>query len=515
MRQPGIENRRSRIVHRLPLFVVPLLALFPLHNNDLWWHLATGRWIVANRTVPRGDLFAWTQYLRDWVDNEWLAQVVFYGAWRAGGLAALIALRALLFFTLALLVHRILAAVRVPSAFPSAIAIAVALSHHWWELRPSVFSLIGMMLLVLAVERRRERLLPLLFLVWANLHPGFVFGLVVLAAVAMAAAFEPATRNWRRARLDARSLTTSLFASAAATLVNPYGWRVFTQQVAIAGNRAYRMLLDEWLVPPLAFLLFVLAAIAVAVARLRRVPLHRLAIIFAGATLSMTAVRFEEYFAWISVPLLFTLPFPRRRRPWIEGAAVLCAVVIGWSPPVPRPEDRATPFHQATAKRQRVSSVVAAGCALAAIALGRRVPVSRAGSALAAAGVAAATLVLAWPREVVEPKRYPTRCLDAIPPGARIFNRLSWGGWLVWQRSLPVFIDGRCSGQPIFFEFVAAQVRSARPVLERRGVNWVIVAPDEGIVRQLRAMPEWEAVCLDDAAVVFRRKALAGREFSP
>ena len=46
---------------------VPLLALFPLHNNDLWWHLAAGRWIVEHHAVPRTDVFSWTHFLGAWV----------------------------------------------------------------------------------------------------------------------------------------------------------------------------------------------------------------------------------------------------------------------------------------------------------------------------------------------------------------------------------------------------------------------------------------------------------------
>lgn len=505
----------------LLIAIVPFAALFPLHNNDLWWHLASGRWIVANRSVPRDDLFAWTGYLRDWVDNEWLAQVLFFGTWRAGGLWGLIALRALLFLVVAWLLRKVTIALRVPSAFPASLAVAVALSHHWWELRPSVFTLIGMLLLILAIERgeRMSRpflVFPVLFAVWANVHPGFLFGLVVFGAVVIAVAIERATRGWRRSRLDPKRLAIAFAASAAATLVNPYGWRVYTQQVAIAGNRPYRMLLDEWLVPPLPFLLVVAAAVVVALVDLRRVPLHRLAIFFAGATLSMTAVRFEEHFAWIAVPVAMTFPTLRRFRPASEIAIVAFALFVAWNPPAARPSDRATDFYRGTAQRQRAAAGAAAAAATIAIAARRRrIGLTRPAAGFAAGGVAAVTLLLMPPGEAIEPNRYPTACLDAIPRQARLFNRLSWGGWIVWQRSLPVFIDGRCSGQPLFFEFVAAQVRYARPVLDRRGVDWVIVAPDEGVARQLAALPEWELACRDSAAVVFRRKALAGREFSP
>lgn len=494
--------------------LVPLLALFPLHNNDLWWHLATGRWIVANHAVPRSDIFSWTNYIPGWVDNEWLAQLIFFGVWGAGGDAALIALRAALFAAIALLLRQVTVALRVPRSFPAALAVAIALSHHWWELRPSLFSMIGLLLLILAIERRVLRLLPFLFLLWANLHPGFLFGLTVLAAVLVASFLERLTSNWRRSNLNPEDLALALAGSIAASVVNPYGLRVFSQQFAIAGNREYRMLLDEWLVPPLPFLAVVVIAFVLAMANIRAVPLHRLAIYFACATLSITAVRFEEYFAWLAIPFLMTFPVVRKRRVVAEVAAIVIAVFVGWFPPAARPADRFSAFHRSTTHRQRIASTIAATGALAAIAMQRR-RVRPAYVAGGAAALAALALVLLRPTHLVEPNRYPGACAAAIPGNVRLFNRLSWGGWLIWKRSLPVFIDGRCSGQPLFFEFIAAQVRHARPVLDRRGVDWVIAGSDDGVVRQLLGAREWTLACRDETAFVFQRKSLSAREFSP
>src|SRR5689334_21554695 len=101
----GASITRSRAItsaDALLIAIVPLFALFPLHNNDLWWHLATGKWIVANFAVPRDDIFSWTHYLRGWIDNEWLSQVLFYGVWKIGGERALIVLRAVMFAGIAL-----------------------------------------------------------------------------------------------------------------------------------------------------------------------------------------------------------------------------------------------------------------------------------------------------------------------------------------------------------------------------------------------------------------------------
>ncbi|MGZ7040037.1 MAG: hypothetical protein ACXVJO_17810, partial [Thermoanaerobaculia bacterium] len=289
----GASITRSRAItsaDALLIAAVPLLALFPLHNNDLWWHLAAGKWIAAHHAVPRDDIFAWTHYMRDWIDNEWLSELLFYGAWKGGGDRALIVLRAILFGAMAMLMRRYSGA----RVFPYALASAIALSHHWWELRPSVFSLLGLLTMLVLMQRGRWWWLPPLFLVWANLHPAFIVGMIVFAAILVARVI---------AKWGAGAPAGAFLASVAATLVNPYGWRVYEQQLTVASNRDYRALLDEWIVPPAPFLFLAIAILIIGALSLRRVPLPRLIPLFAMATISMTAVRFEEYCAWIAVPV--------------------------------------------------------------------------------------------------------------------------------------------------------------------------------------------------------------------
>ncbi len=504
----GASITRSRAITSadvLLIAAVPLLALFPLHNNDLWWHLATGKWIAAHHAVPRDDIFAWTHYMRGWIDNEWLSQVIFYGVWKLGGDRALIVLRAMLFGAMAVLLRRTTGA----RIFPFALAAAIALSHHWWELRPSVFSLLGLLTLMILMQRGRWWWIPPLFLLWANLHPGFVVGLVVFAGVIVARAI---TKWGAGVRISALSFVASI----AATLINPYGWRIYEQQLTVASNREYRALLDEWIVPPVPFLLFAIAILIIGALSMRRVPLPRLIPLFATATMSMTAVRFEEYCAWIAVPIaLWCL---RRLAPGRASAAqmalVLITALVGWWPPAAKPSVRLTQSYMAIAERQRIATIVALAAALWSARRSRRA--SAGDFARRSTWIVtslAVILIAATRQDAIERGRYPDKCLDAV--AGRIFNRLSWGGWLIWKRGIPVFIDGRYAGQRIFFDYVAAQVRFARPLLARWGIDTVIVAADDGTAAQLWTASEWSLVCRDEASLVFRRKAVTQREFSP
>ncbi len=466
----------------IPIVVV-LLALFPLYNNDLWWHLAAGRWMVANYDVPRTDVFSWTRYLGDWVDNEWLGEVLVFGLWRVGGLAALIAARAALYATLTLLVRAYTRVLNAPEAFVPSVITAVALSHHWWTLRPSVFSLIALLVMLLAIEAERERFLPLLFVVWANVHPGFLFGLVVLTGMACVH----------------RRLRFVVPLCALATLVNPYGWRVYEQQLRIAQDPTYRALIDEWVRPPATFLVLGAGYALCALISIYRVPWYRLVPLLATVVLAMTAVRFEEYAAWIAAPIVFTLPIVREAKGWRSPVPylVLAAIGVGWLPPVANEAVAATPHYAAIVFRQHIASLVMAVFLLAS-------QPRRHSLQLVIATVVALAITVPQLSTLVEPGRYPTKCLEQLSPYARYFHRLSWGGWLIWS-GYPSFIDGRCSGQALFLYWMAADQKSASTLLDEWKIDYVLAGPEDGVVPQLKELPAWKLVCQDEASMLFSR----------
>lgn len=537
-----VSRRRPRFdPSSLLLLLVPLAAVFPLRNNDLWWHLAAGRWMVDNLSFPGLDPFSHTQFMGRWVDNEWLGELLFYGAWRIAGNAGLILLRALLLTTVFVLLREYLRSARRPSmTFPAMVA-AIAISYSWWELRPSLFSLIGTLLLLIVLERvRRGRseawLLPCLFLPWANLHPGFLFGLLILAATVASLWLEPALPGIRKFSSDAKlrvRLSVWCALSALVTLVNPYGARVFSQQFVIARNLRYRELLDEWAPPSVPFLVLALVVVgAFLVVRFRRVPLASLVPILGATMLSTTAVRFEEYFALVAVPaMLANAGRMRGTRRLFLGVVVVGSLAVGLLPPMgsalhegARVVGPLDAVDRRVQVRGRWNVALLAGLmgvsfALARLGrasrmlgglgqLSRRTPVAL---AFAMTGIVLAGVLLVvrpLPEDGVEPDRYPEACLAALPHDARPFNRLSWGGWLIWKAGVRTYIDGRCWGQPVFFEY--ADIRNSRDPerLIRAGIDTVVLPPHDPVVEAITRSDLWQQVCSDSASVVYRSRAV-------
>ena len=541
---PTLRFSTSRItVADAALLLVPVLTWFPFRNNDLWWQLAAGRWMARHRSFMAGDPFSFTGFMGSWIDNEWLSQVIFYGTWSLGGVSTLLVLRGLLYTLLFVVVRGYLSACRAPSTLLPALVVGIAGSYQWWELRPSVFSLIGTMCLLWVLEhfRRTGRKLWLvlpLFVLWANLHPGFVFGLAVLFAVTIAVWLEPLLGAWPRWTTHGSRMPLLLAAAGAAgaTLVNPYGWSVYLQHVGIFGNPAYRAVLDEYAPPPVLFVVFVLATCASFVClRWRRVPLAALVPVLGAAALSVVAVRFQEYFAIVALSALFSRAGSLRssaKARWYVAALMAGSLALSLMSPFPTVllegssagssvEPVVDDVHRRMVVNALLLSVICLGSLAVAVARRRRRGIAAmlaqwrsglrapalivASVPIAAIAIAVASLTGALPEDRVEAGRYPVACLQALPGDGdeHAFHRLSWGGWLLWRRGIETYIDGRGWGQPLFAEYSRIQGLHGPELLRSQGIEWAIVARQDPLALQLERRTDWELVCEDPASVLF------------
>ena len=94
-----LTPRTWRLVELLVLATLAILALYAASQDvtgeDLWWHLATGRYILEHGEIPTRDVFSFTYPGAPWFNQEWLAQVLFFDLFRRGGGTALVAFKVL------------------------------------------------------------------------------------------------------------------------------------------------------------------------------------------------------------------------------------------------------------------------------------------------------------------------------------------------------------------------------------------------------------------------------------
>jgi hypothetical protein len=163
-------------------------------DQDIWWHLRTGQWIVEHRQLPTADPFS--QYGRDkeWVAYSWLFALIVYAVHHGLGLKGLVLLSAGVSMVITAVFYVLVRGLgatpftAVPlTAFGFYAMMGLTTPRPW--LFTMLFFLVELHIVVTASRAGSPRsrllwLLPPLFLLWANLHIQFVVGLLVLVAAA-------------------------------------------------------------------------------------------------------------------------------------------------------------------------------------------------------------------------------------------------------------------------------------------------------------------------------------------
>jgi len=457
-------------------------------DPDFWWHLRTGQYIVQTHSIPHHDIYSFTNPGKPWIAHEWLSEVIFYGIYRALGWGGLIVLFGAVIggaFTLTYFRSE-----GRPYIAGLTVLLAAVSTYPTWGVRPQMFSLLltSIFLYVLlgndgqAGWTRRLWWLPVLMLLWANLHAGYAVGLALILAVFVgtlldgAFSFEPRAA----ARAKAQALALIFVACTAVVLINPNGIHLLSYPIETLRSQAQQSYIAEWVSPnfhegrfqPFLALLF-LSFLALAISPKRARP-RDLLLLVGTAYGGMRSIRHIPIFALIAAPILaehvFAILKQHNWAAWVDAA------------------DRVPP-----PKKAVLNSVLA----LAVLAF-----------------VVLRVDLLVHRQAAIEAEHYPAAAVRFLasdhPPGP-IFNYYDWGGYFIWKLypSYRVYIDGRADVYGDEFLDSFAQTYRAqndwRAPLERYGVNTVILPPKTAMAAALRREPGWDNVFEDKQAVIFTR----------
>jgi hypothetical protein len=281
-----------------------ILAFHNITEGDLWAQLAIGESVWEHGHLLRRDVFAFTPTLREWIAHEWGAGVVFYGVLKIFGppglmgLKTVLALGALGFGFCTGRKQGCDANILLFLAIPAA---ACILPGYIPVLRSHAFTycLFGATLFCLEELRGGRRwpvaALPLVLLLWTNLHGGFVAGLGVVFLYAAAAVIS---------RKDIAPLAGTAAACAAVTFINPYGVKFW--QYLLPALLHPRARITEWRPMPLLawddfwgfrlFFVLTVAAVALGWKQTSRKNFHGLAILALTAFMGWRVRRHGPFF---------------------------------------------------------------------------------------------------------------------------------------------------------------------------------------------------------------------------
>lgn len=229
------------------------IAIQPRIAEDSWWHLAVGRWMSENSTIPQRDPFSALERPDGaiWRAYSWLFEWMLYKAYLVRGLQGLTFVRYLLSCITTLYVFSYLAnRTRGQWTGPILAAIALPAICPMFTERPWHMTIWGVLatlkvlddLFARPTSLRRSLWLVPVYILWANVHIQFVLGLGLLTAGLLAMLLkhrrDPAVSSLG-------TLLVLLPLCALATLVNPYHIRIYEVVWEYATQTGALGLIDE------------------------------------------------------------------------------------------------------------------------------------------------------------------------------------------------------------------------------------------------------------------------------
>jgi hypothetical protein len=476
-----------------------------LNDGDTGWHIATGMHILGTMSIPRHDIFSHTAQNIPWVAHEWLSEVVYALVYRAVGMNGVVVLTAvvlgLVFFSL--YKYLLKCGVGPLVAAPFTVLAVLASSGHWLA-RPHVFSM-GLTLYFYSVledyrESRANRLwsLPLVMILWANLHAGFFLGIVFICVYAFsefaASVFSP--RGSKSGFARAKTLGFTAAATLLASFANPRGPALLLFPFHLAGREFVMDNVQEWASTNFhtekLFELALIVSLSVIVLASKKLRLHEVIILLLITRMSLASARFIELFSVVVIPMA-AIRF--------EGVAgrLTGAVRPGWL------KDRF--FASIAAMSSRASALEGQPrlhvWVYASIAACLFITVN--------GGAAFGARLMDYR---FDPAKFPVRAVDFAANNGitgNMFNQDGWGGYVIY-RQIPgyrVFMDGRFDmySVDLLKEYLdAAKGRlDYQTVLDKYGVDWVMFNTGSTLCMLLDSDKSWRLVYSDGTADIFLR----------
>lgn len=452
-------------------------------GSDLWWHLAAGREILQQGSLWLVDTWSFTAAGGEWGNHEWLADLIYHAWVSLFGVHSLVYWKWLLIVaTYGLLLRSLQHQCADVSMALVLTLIAAAVAAPFLDLRPHLYTLLGVALLLFLYRAGRPALwrLLVLFAIWVNLHGGFVFGLMLLAL------YEVPWREMSAAAL--RRAVARTAACAAVCLLNPDGVAVLLLPLTYAfdSSSPYRQL-GEWLNPfrkggirsPLFFVLLYSAPLLYlpyVFARVRRqlpVPWEAMALCTLTLAMALTSRRFIPLAAMgyvvLAAPLLVHL-WARRQRAWLSLGLLVALAAVGLWRLLPYPWQAPVAFHYLTAEYS-----------------------------------------------------YPRDLLDFTARNqlkGKVFAYYNWGGYLHWRSDgdWQVFIDGRANtvfDDDTYRQYI--QVLTQQPgwqhIVESSGADYVLWPRAQGrgedLLQALLRTGRWQLLYRDVTGYLLVRSTVA------
>lgn len=477
-----------------------------LADGDTGWHIGVGRYILETGQIPKTGIYSYTAENMPWMSHEWLTELIFAGIDKISGLNGIVLISALaialthsVFFSF--LLYR---GVNTVLALLLTVLVMTVTSTHWLA-RPHILSMPIILIWYMALEAYRTEgkqyiyLLPLLTVLWVNLHGGFMAGLLLIGVYFLGSLLESVFAKDGRIREEERKNALAYgkagLLATTSSLLNPHGYNALLFPFQIMGQELSVGRVSEWLSPNfhefLPYEYMLLALIVVLGFSLWRPNFIDAGLVILWVHLSLHSVRYTPIFAIIVAPIM-AIRLEGLMKEGMERGSRVFYGVYAFSHRI-----------QETSKSLNTHTIplVAVAIAVAVIING---------------GKAFGVPLLEYG---FDKGRFPVEAVAfAEKNGVRgkVFNTYHFGGYLIYK-GFPkdgVFVDGRGDMYNEFLKnyFDVVDIKQGwRKVLSRFNVEWMLASANSPLSVLLLEAGDWHLIYADKVANIFVRDTSENR----
>jgi hypothetical protein len=295
------------------MFLVLVLGAFIWKGSvgldpDFGWHIRSGEYILENG-IPSFDPLSYTMPSFPFIDHAWGSSILFFLFYPVVSLCGLsFLLSFLLLISLFYLIYNTKENASLTRFAEICLSplfiIGIALLYSFFFVRAQVFSWVLWSVFVSifvnkSLWNKYKLLLPVLFIVWVNLHGGFALGIFSLLIYTFSHFYKKSLK-----RIDLMLVSLCIFA----TFMNPYGIYIWKEVFMTISSPLLRQHIDEWkslvFSPDVSLLCFMLFSSVSIIHFRKKIPFEQLFLFWFLLMQSILSVKNIPFWIILTLPLI-------------------------------------------------------------------------------------------------------------------------------------------------------------------------------------------------------------------
>ena len=462
-------------------------------DGDLPRHILTGKLILQTQRVSTTDIFSFRTVGYPSIPHEWLSQVLLAGAYNWLGLDGIILVTALIIMLTWCIVYyqALRKSYNLFAAMISIMLAAGAVQIHVLP-RPHIFTYLFTAIWIVLLENVGEYErhswwpLPLVMILWVNLHGMFVIGILIWGIYLAGDFLDHPSKTWFSSP-KAKSLMTGGGFSLVATYLSPSGPAIWKTIVSLGSNAYITSRIPEyqsanfhlpetW--PFILILMFVIIGFARTV---QKVSWTYILLVAAFTGFALYTSRMIPVFAIVVAPVAAELSASWLRSEYPSGRFLVIEENI----------------HRINLSSNGLIWILVTILTVGML-FSANVPIDSRNQG-----------------NKFDERFFPveaTKWLQNHPQKGRMFNEFDWGGYLLlnlWPDQ-EVFMDGSTHiyGEELTREYerVITMDLGWEDILAKYNVTWVILRANTPLARTLSTSGDWKMVYSDPTSSILVRE---------